>query len=116
MTPSSPEDENLVHFLRQHHPLVPPAAPGLEQQVLQQVRTLTYIPQQRKKWRFWVVPSMVVAGFLTSLAGYLIITPHSPSTVELANLEDFIDVSWQGAMSDDFSTEPWYVLENITDN
>jgi hypothetical protein len=113
MTHFPQEEENLVSFLRQHRPEVPTANPDLENQILQQVKSLTRL-RERKKWRFWL-PSLITAGFLASLAGYLTLVPRQPSAVELANLEDFIESSWQGAIDQDTSSESWYVLDNLTD-
>jgi hypothetical protein len=114
MTHSPNEDQDLVYFLRQHRPVVPPAHADLEQQILQQVKALSQEPQPQR-WRFWVLPSIITAGCLASLAGYFILISRQPSTVELADLEDFIESSWQGAINQDSSSEPWYVIENITD-
>jgi hypothetical protein len=113
MTHFPQEEENLVSFLRQHRPEVPTADPDLENQILQQVKSLTRIPE-RKKRRFWL-PALISTGFLATLAGYLILVPRQPSAVELANVEDFIESSWQGAIDQDTGGESWSVLDNLTD-
>jgi hypothetical protein len=109
------EDRDLVDFLRQHSPAVPPASPDLAQQILQQVKAVP-IKRQHQHFRFWLGPSLVMTGFLAMLAtGYIIFVPSQPSPAELANLEDFMKTSWQGAVSENVSDDTWYLLETSAD-
>jgi hypothetical protein len=114
MTHYSPEDQDLVNFIRQHHSVVPPASPDLELQILQQVKALSREPQP-SKWGFWQIPSLVGAGFLVSLASYFIFVPRNYSTIELTCLDDFIQSNWQGAINQNFGNETWNVIESIND-
>ena len=104
MTQFSDDDKDLVNFLRQHRPEVPPASPILEEQILRDIQklhvsSLTKPPLVRHS-RLWLVPSIVAAGFLAAVVGYRTLIPSTPSATELASLETFIETNWQGTISE----------------
>jgi hypothetical protein len=92
------DDERLVKFLRQHRPSVPPAAPGLEDQIMQAVASSgSHYPVRR---RLWVVPPVAIAaGVLIAWVGHQVLTPPM-ATVDPANLEAFLEDNWDGVVSE----------------
>jgi len=55
------EEERLRHFLRQYRPLPPPAASGLEEQILQVVATHPLHGRLKPPWR-WVGISLLAGA------------------------------------------------------
>lgn len=136
MTKFSNDDKNLVNFLRQHRPEVPPAATDLEQQILQNVETLhlhqwgdvcdktkrlrdrrpTSLPTSLERRRpLWLVPSAVAASLVAAVVGYQALIPPPPNAAELAKLERFMETNWQGAISTSPDGDSLAITEPVTD-
>jgi RNA polymerase sigma-70 factor (ECF subfamily) len=98
VTKFSDRDSNLVNFLCQHRPQVPPAAPDLEQQILQKVKVYR-LPTTSKRARLWLVPS-VAAGLALAIVGYRVFIPARPTAAELASVEKFMESNWQSTVSE----------------
>jgi hypothetical protein len=103
------DDHELVDFLKQHRHHVPPADPALEEQLFAAIEVLpqqdNLIPFRRSQPRtrrsiVWFVPPALAAGLLVSVVGYRLLMPAKPSATELANLQAFIESSWQGTDED----------------
>lgn len=102
------DDHELVDFLKQHRPQIPPADSALESQLFAAIESL---PQQDELARLrrsqprsrrsiaWFVPPTLAAGLLVSVVGYRLLMPAKPSAAELANLQAFIESNWQGTLS-----------------
>ncbi len=127
MTQFSNDDKDLVNFLRQHRPEVPPAATDLEQQILQNVETLhlrqwrvrardsrqTLLPTPRRP--MWLIPSAVAASLVAAVVGYQALLPAPPNAAELAKLERFMESNWQGAISTSPDGDTLAITEPVTD-
>jgi hypothetical protein len=104
MTRFPNDDKDLVNFLRQHRPEVPPASADLEQQILRHVETLhatsLRTPNLRHRSPLWLVPSTIAAGLVAAVISYDAFIPAQPSPAELAKLERFMESNWQGVVSD----------------
>ncbi len=104
MTQFLNDDKDLVNFLRQHRPEVPPASADLEQQILQNVETLHPIslpaPKVRRRSPFWLVPSVMAASLVAAVVSYRTLIPAQPSAAELVKLEKFMESNWQGTVSE----------------
>jgi len=61
--PNPLADERLRHFLRQYRPLPPPAASGLEEQILQVVATHPLHGRLKHPWR-WVGISLLAGALI----------------------------------------------------
>ncbi len=96
MTKLPNDDECLVNFLRQHRPDVPPAAPDLEQLIIQSVAASP--PKSTRYRQMWVVPPAIAAGLLIAWTGYRILMPVSFSAAQLASLNAFLESNWDGAV------------------
>ncbi|BAY31842.1 hypothetical protein NIES2107_37280 [Nostoc carneum NIES-2107] len=114
MTQFPDDEQNLVNFLRQHRPPVPPAAPDLEQQILQQVQTFAVKPQRHLP-RLWLVPPAIAASLVAAVVSYKVFAPAKPSAAELANLEAFIDSNWQGTVSEHTGSYVWHFTDYSSD-
>ncbi|AFY31199.1 hypothetical protein [Calothrix sp. PCC 7507] len=101
------DDKDLVNFLRQHRPQVPPAAANLEQQILQQVQASS-VQSRRQRSPFWLVPPMIAAGLLATVVIHRSLVPAQPSAAELASLETFIENNWQGTLSEHTESYVWH--------
>jgi hypothetical protein len=109
------EDQNIVNFLQQYRPEIPPTSPNLEQQILQQVTTLPIRPSHRLSY-LWLVPSAIVAGFLTLFIGYPILILNYPRVAETSNLETFMESNWQTVVSESSVNYNWQAQEVNSDN
>ncbi|BAY22980.1 hypothetical protein NIES2100_27440 [Calothrix sp. NIES-2100] len=99
MTQFPHDDQDLVNFLREHRPPVPPASPDLEQQILQQIPASVVKPQ-RHLGRLWLVSPVVAASLVAAVVSYRVLVPPKPSAAELATLESFMESNWQSTKSD----------------
>jgi hypothetical protein len=109
---SSDEEAALIAFLRQHQPSVPAAPIVLEDQIMQAIALprQRVAPQQPTRWehlwtqwrRSWAVPSAVAASVLMAWGGYRLTLPAQPSAAELAQLQTFMESSWDGAVDNGY--------------
>ncbi len=110
MTKFSERDRNLVNFLCQHRPQVPPAAPDLEQQILQKVKAYP-LPTTSKRGRLWLLPSVAAAGLALAVVGYRVFIPARPTAAELASIEKFMESNWQSTVSENFEEEVCFLTD-----
>ena len=117
MTQFPNEDKDLVNFLRQHRPEVPPASADLEQQILRNVETLhptLPAPNLRRRSPFWLAQSVVAAGLVAAVVGYRSLIPVQTSPAELAKLETFMENNWHGTIGDTPEGDVFSVSEPMT--
>jgi hypothetical protein len=114
MTQFPSDDQRLVEFLRQHVGSVPPAAPGLEQQIMQAVASS---PQQPKdgvlgvfSWQnSKLFAGLATASLLIAWTGYRLLTPPKPSAAELATVETFLESNWDGVAGGSNADGDWFL-------
>lgn len=121
----TPDDRTLVQFLRQHRPPVPPAAINLEDRIMAALSTTDWEIDKDTPWaadnisslaepiaptsrsRVWGGPSRwwLIAGtalMASVLAGWggqrLWRLAQTPSPAEVAEIEQFMEQSWQGTV------------------
>ncbi|MEH2070821.1 MAG: hypothetical protein V7K47_22110 [Nostoc sp.] len=100
------DDRDLVNFVRQHRPEVPPASPDLSQKILQQVETsIQPLPHHS---RLWLVPPVIAAGLVAAFVSYRALVPAKPSEAELATLQTFIESNWQGTVNEYPESDLWH--------
>ncbi|MBF2029350.1 MAG: hypothetical protein IGS48_21745 [Oscillatoriales cyanobacterium C42_A2020_001] len=109
---SFPEDDHhLTNFLQQNCPTVPPAAADLENRILAVIDDTPQaiglseplIAQRSRPSRrvAWLLPSAIAAGFVATIVGYQAWIPRQqPTDAELAELETFIESTWQGNLAE----------------
>ncbi|EKQ68996.1 hypothetical protein OsccyDRAFT_1599 [Leptolyngbyaceae cyanobacterium JSC-12] len=113
---SFPEDDHqLSKFLQQNRPTVPPAAADLEERILaiieetpQEMATPERSRQRSRTFRhrgMWLLPSALAAGFVATVVGYQFLIPRQPTEAELAELETFIETTWQGNLAEQPTSE-----------
>jgi hypothetical protein len=101
------EEERLRHFLRQYRPLPPPAASGLEEQILQVVATHPLHGRLKHPWR-WVGISLL-AGALLGWIGYQRWQVQVVAQ-ETEALESFLVSTWGSLLSPEGTeTETWWI-------
>jgi hypothetical protein len=116
MTKFNDEDEDLVNFLRQNRPPVPPSDPQLAQRILSQVQTIP-IKKKQHSLRMWLVPFLVFAGSFTILLNEPLTTPERKMAdtqnkfQELNNLEKFMEDNWHTVVSDSAHSDTFQVTE-----
>ncbi|MBH8576206.1 hypothetical protein I8752_25085 [Nostocaceae cyanobacterium CENA369] len=113
MTKFSDDDRDLVDFLCQHRPKIPPASPDLSQQILQQVENLPIQPLPHRS-RLWLVTPVIAAGLIAALFSWVLV-PAKPSEAELATLQTFIESNWQGTVSEYPKSDLWYFTDLTSD-
>jgi hypothetical protein len=102
-------DQNLINFIRQNKPAVPPSSPDLENRILQYVET-RYIaspqniasPQKdniQKRRHIFFFSSAIAAGLIAAVVTYRNAMLLQPSAAELNNLEAFMENNWYGSLS-----------------
>jgi len=107
-----PEDDpRLTHFVKQHRPIVPAADPTLEQRIMTLVekmpRAISSQPSNWQRWRrrgMWLLPTSIAAGLVAISGSQLFLSPQ-PTETELAELETFIESTWQGTVAEQPTTE-----------
>jgi hypothetical protein len=98
------DDDRLIEFLRQHRPSVPPAAPDLEDQILQAVADSDVKHLHRR--RLWAMPAAIAVGALIASVGYQILTPPQPPkiavdrAVDPASVEAFLEDNWNASLGE----------------
>ena len=114
---SFPEDDYpLTNFLKQNRPAVPPAAVDLEERILAAIEdtpqeiALTELPPFRRsrpsqRRVLWLLPSTLAAGFVAMVVGHQFFVPRQPTEAELAELETFIESTWQGNLAEQPASE-----------
>lgn len=112
MTQLPPDDHQWKEFLRQHRPVPPPAAPELEDRLMQAIEKS---PINR---RLWAVPPALAAGLLMAWSGYRTLIPLPPSS-NPASLEAFLETNWNSVVGDTLPSshsnstpDDWMVLAN----
>ncbi|MEH2466186.1 hypothetical protein [Nostoc sp.] len=114
MTQLPNDDSDLINFLCQHCPEVPPASPDLEQQILQHLKTSPQAPLRHYSRLRLVLP--VAAGLVAAIVGYRAFIPAQPSPAELATLETFIESNWQGTVSNEhLESDVWHFTDSDTE-
>lgn len=100
-----PEDRALAEFLRSHRPLPPPPAPDLEARILAEIAVA---PPPRSLWgNPWQRTGALAALLATLLAiGTGLYLRDRASAMALAELETFMETSWQGTVGKP-SYESW---------
>ncbi|MEH2057591.1 MAG: hypothetical protein V7K97_15785 [Nostoc sp.] len=112
MTHLPNDDSDLINFLSQHCPEVPPASPDLEQQILQQVKTWPQAPLRNYSRLRLVLPALAAGLVAAAIVGYRALIPPQPSPAELASLETFIESNWQAtASSEHLGSDIWHFTE-----
>ncbi|MHC5613374.1 MAG: hypothetical protein ACYTXA_20850 [Nostoc sp.] len=115
MTQLPNDDADLINFLCQHSPEVPPASPDLEQQILQQVKTWPQAPLRHYSRLRLVLPALA-AGLVAAIVGYRALIPAQSSPAELARLETFIESNWQAtASSEHLESDVWHFTDLDTE-
>jgi hypothetical protein len=110
MTEHHDDDTNLVDFLRQNRPPIPPSSPKLEEQILLSVtqyqanqgesknKNITDIPRFSRRF-LYLFPS-IAAGIIILISSHRLLHPQQPSELELSKIEAFMENNWHGAISE----------------
>ncbi|MCY7393409.1 MAG: hypothetical protein LH647_18515 [Leptolyngbyaceae cyanobacterium CAN_BIN12] len=112
MSRFSEDDLKLTEFLKRYQPVVPAANPDLEEQLMSAIAStpqsrLTVVsntPVQRRI--LWAVPPAIAAGLLAMVVNHRTFAPVSqPSPAEVAELQTFIESTWQDSSTEQAVTE-----------
>lgn len=112
MSRFSEDDLKLTEFLKRHQPVVPSAKPELEAQLMSAIAStpqsrLTVVSKAHIQRRIlWAVPSAIAAGLLAMVVNHRTFAPVSqPSPAEVAELQTFIENTWQDSSTEQVVTE-----------
>lgn len=104
---SFPDDPRLTQFLKQHRATVPAPTTDLEYQILtlvarspHSINSLRTARQRSQRRVLWLVPSAMAAGLVAAIVGQHVLQPTQPSAAEMAELQTFIESTWQGTVAD----------------
>lgn len=110
MSPTPEEDPQLTQFLQQHRPITPSAPDNLEERLMATVMDTPQVvlPMPSRSQRhyrrvLWLLPSAIAAGLVATVA-YQRLMPQAPSEAQLAELETFIESTWQGTLAEQPTT------------
>ena len=107
MTKHHDDDPNLVNFLRQHRPQIPPTSPELEENILLQVSQ--YKASKRKKLIsisdfqhlfLYLFSPAIALGLVIFIANHRIINSPQISDGELSKIETFMENNWHDALGE----------------
>ncbi|MEL7035719.1 MAG: hypothetical protein AAFO04_08910 [Cyanobacteria bacterium J06592_8] len=109
----SPNDEPLIHFLKQYRSTPPEASPDLEDQIIAALDTnddqledsISTRPSVPIKW----VSSLIAASFTLFWIVHRTLLSSPVSPIEQSQLEGFIESSWDGAMQETQETN-WLAI------
>jgi hypothetical protein len=115
-------DKKLVDFLKQYRPILPEAAPDLEQNLLAALERnevdrpdrknlesqLTASHKRSKITCFpkWAFPATIAAGLLVVWSGYRALDTAQLPADETAQLEAFLVTNWEGVLNDSRGENP----------
>ncbi len=113
MTQLPPDDQQWQEFLRKHRPTPPPAADGLEDQLMKAIAQQTgdrqanllttaqkpAIVKYHKIRQMWTARSAIAAGLLMAMSGYHILM-LSTDTASSASLDAFMENNWNEVVGD----------------
>jgi hypothetical protein len=107
MTKHHDDDPNLVNFLRQHRPQIPPTSPELEGNILQQVsqyqaskrEKLISIADFQRRFLYLLSPAMAM-GLVIFISNYRAINSPQISDGELSKIGTFMENNWHDALSE----------------
>lgn len=121
MNPHPEDDARLVDFLKQHRPVVPAATPDLEERIMAATIDKPSVidassPGRWQRRTRWWLPLAIATGFI-AIAVYQSFLRPQPSEAELAELETFIESTWEGTVAEQpmTETEVVYPLVNEAD-
>ena len=119
------DDHELVDFLRQHRPAVPPGDPSLEDRLFDAIAATSQptalTPFRRstprpERSRAWVVPYAIAASLIATAVSYRVLVPTQPSKADLATLQAFAESNWQGTFSSNTTDDPTPLFSDATAN
>ncbi|MDY7023047.1 MAG: hypothetical protein SWJ54_17130 [Cyanobacteriota bacterium] len=110
----SPNDDPLIHFLKQHRSIPPEASPDLEDRILaaldsdqEQLQDSISTAGSLVSWKW--VSSLIAAGFTIVWIAHRTLLSSPVSPTEQSQLEGFIESSWDGAMQETQETS-WLAI------
>lgn len=104
------DDPQLTNFLQQHRPSVPPTPTDLEDRLMVRIMdtplTTSSLPSKPFLWprSRWLLPTAIAAGLVAIVTYQRFLVPQ-PSEAELAELETFIESTWEGTIAEQPATE-----------
>ncbi len=104
----------LVDFLHQYRPEIPPASPQLEERILAAVAGDHARATRRKSHRLlWLIFPSIAGSFALAFFGMKPWQPSSSSAPELAQIEAFMEYTWNGVLEDKMldSSPNWLLPE-----
>lgn len=93
------DDEKLIAFLKQYHPVAPQARIDAEEQLMELVSRESPSPSRHSHQFFWIVSSAMAGSLLLTVGGFRWLG----SSAQMANseeLEMFMVDNWHGTMEE----------------
>jgi hypothetical protein len=106
--PHDHDDQKLIAFLQENHPLPPPVKDGFEDQLMEKINLLPQAkPQLSRRRLFLVIPSAIAASLLLVWGAmrWLSPPPRFAQTVSDEELEAFLIDGWYGTMGETSYTD-----------
>ncbi|MCT7970746.1 hypothetical protein [Laspinema olomoucense] len=97
--PENPD--NLVHFLRQYRPDIPPASPHLEERILASVADDRPKVKRYSTRILWLIVPSLAAGLYLVFWGIKQGRVFPTPATESAQIEAFMEYTWNGILQDE---------------
>ncbi|MEB3827115.1 hypothetical protein [Phormidium sp. CCY1219] len=100
MNEQSSDRDRLVAFLQQHRPEPPPPAGNLEARIMASTANSLPTPTTKPKPYLWLLPPALAAGLLLVWGSYKTLAPPPQTATELAQIEAFMENTWDNVLED----------------
>jgi hypothetical protein len=110
MTHLPDDDERLISFLKQYHPVPPPAKADLEMQLMELV-TREPPPIKHSHQFFWIISSAMAGSLVLAIGGYRFFTPTPKMAANPEELETFLVDNWNSSVEEIPTITPMYTAE-----
>jgi hypothetical protein len=99
------DDEKLIAFLKQYHPIAPRSRIDAEEQLMELVSREPPSPTRHSQQFFWIVSSAMAGSLLLTVGGFRWLN-SSPQMANSEELETFIVDNWHGTMEETPAATP----------
>jgi hypothetical protein len=93
------DDEKLIAFLKQYHPVAPRSRIDAEDRLMELVSREPPSPPRHSHQFFWIVSSAMAGSLLLTVGGFRWLG-SSPQMANSEEIETFIVENWHGAMEE----------------
>ncbi|NJK50307.1 hypothetical protein HC931_21235 [Candidatus Gracilibacteria bacterium] len=110
MTHFPDDDEQLIAFLKEYHPIAPPAKADLEMQLMELV-TREPPPIKHSHQFFWIISSAMAGSLVLAIGGYRFFSSTPKFAANPEELETFLVDNWNSSVEEIPVIDPMYTAQ-----